>query len=93
MSQKDIMFLQRVNSHILVTLKSPETFFLQLFDLKEVSNCLNDVMLEVSGTMKPDQTTDVNKLNRILERQLNQCTTLVKRQLKQCKVWLLLLFF
>jgi hypothetical protein len=56
-----------------------------LFDLKEVSNCLNDVMLEVSGTMKPDQTTDVNKLNRILERQLNQCTTLVKRQLKQCK--------
>merc|ERR1712018_678084 len=56
-----------------------------LYDLKEVSNCLNDVMLEVSGTMKGDGTTDVNKLNRILERQLNGCTTLVKRQLKQCK--------
>ena len=43
-------------------------------------------MLEVSGTMNPDKTTDVNKLNRILDRQLNQCTTNVNRQLKQCKV-------
>jgi len=56
-----------------------------LFDLKEVSNCLNDVMLEVSGTMKPDKSTDTNKLNRILERQLNQCQSIVTRQLKQCK--------
>merc|ERR1712241_277664 len=56
-----------------------------LNDLKEVSNCLNDVMLEVSGTMKSDKSTDVNKLNRVLDRQLNQCTSNVKRQLKQCK--------
>lgn len=55
-----------------------------LFDLKEVSNCLNDVMLEVSATMK-DGETDSNKLKRVIERNLNQCTSMVKRQLKQCK--------
>lgn len=59
--------------------------FQQLFDLKEVSNCLNDVMLEVSATMK-DGETDSNKLKRVIERNLNQCTSMVKRQLKQCKV-------
>ena len=53
--------------------------------MKEVSNCLNDVMLEVSATMK-DGETDANKLKRVIERNLNQCTSMVKRQLKQCKV-------
>lgn len=57
----------------------------ELFNLKEVSNCLNDVMIEVSGAVKPDKTTDENKLNRTIDRQLNQCTTMVKRHLKQCK--------
>merc|ERR1712136_696189 len=44
----------------------------------------NDVMLEVSATMK-DGETDSNKLKRVIERNLNQCTSMVKRQLKQCK--------
>jgi hypothetical protein len=57
----------------------------ELFNLKEVSNCLNDVMIDVSAAVTPDKETDENKLNRILERQLNQCTTMVRRQVKQCK--------
>ena len=43
-------------------------------------------MLEVSGTMK-DGETDANKLKRVIERNLNQCTSMVKRQLKACKVF------
>ena len=45
-------------------------------------------MLEVSATMK-DGETDANKLKRVIERNLNQCTSMVKRQLKQCKVWII----
>ena len=43
-------------------------------------------MIEVSAAVTPDKETDVDKLNRILDRQLSQCTTMVKRHLKQCKV-------
>ena len=39
----------------------------------------------MSATMK-DGETDTNKLKRVIERNLNQCTSMVKRQLKQCKV-------
>lgn len=57
----------------------------ELFNLKEVSNCLNDVMIEVSGAVTPDGATNVIKLNKIIDRQLSQCTSMVKRHLKQCK--------
>ena len=41
-------------------------------------------MLEISGL--PEEDPENEKLTRIVDRQLNGCTTLVKRQLKQCQV-------
>ena len=41
-------------------------------------------MLEISGL--PEDDPENEKLTRIVDRQLNGCTTLVKRQLKQCQV-------
>ena len=61
-----------------------KNLLLQLRNLKDVSNCLNEVMLEISGL--PEEDPENEKLTRIVDRQLNGCTTLVKRQLKQCQV-------
>ena len=48
-------------------------------------------MLEISGL--PEEDPENEKLTRIVDRQLNGCTTLVKRQLKQCQVSVLKYFF
>ena len=47
-------------------------------------------MLEISGL--PEEDPENEKLTRIVDRQLNGCTTLVKRQLKQCQVSVLRYF-
>ena len=68
-----------------------KNLLLQLRNLKDVSNCLNEVMLEISGL--PEEDPENEKLVRIVDRQLNGCTTLVKRQLKQCQVSVPTYFF
>jgi hypothetical protein len=56
----------------------------ELLSLKEVSNCLNDVMIEVSGEVAKVEP-DLSKVNRTLDQKLEACRSGAKRKLNECE--------